>query len=86
MDICSFVFLSLGPVRPRGGGIYSIIEDVVCQAYFKKTGLEPTNCGYMQFCLGVVHILRNHGWGAGGYAKMITILHRGGVVSRDPQK
>ena len=32
MDICSFVFLSLGPVGPRGGGIYSIIEDVVCQA------------------------------------------------------
>ena len=39
MDICSFVFLSLGPVGPRGGGIYSIIEDVVCQAYVPRTGL-----------------------------------------------
>ena len=51
MDICSFVFLSLGPVGPRGGGIYSIIEDVVCQAYVLRTGLKPNNCGYMQFCL-----------------------------------
>ena len=42
MDICSFVFLSVGPVRPRGGGIYSIIEDVVCQAYVLRTGLKPT--------------------------------------------
>ena len=45
MDICSFVFLSLGPVGPRGGGIYSIIEDVVCQAYVLRTGLKPNNCG-----------------------------------------
>ena len=51
MDICSFVFLSVGPVGPRGGGIYSIIEDVVCQAYVLRTGLKPNNCGYMQFCL-----------------------------------
>ena len=51
MYICSFVFLSVGPVGPRGGGIYSIIEDVVCQAYVLKTGLKPNNCGYMQFCL-----------------------------------
>ena len=51
MDICSFVFLSVGPVRPRGGGIYSIIEDVVCKAYVLRTGLKPNNCGYMQFCL-----------------------------------
>ena len=26
--------------------------------------------------LGVVHILRNHGWG--GSLQMITVLHRGG--------
>ena len=58
MDICSFVFLSLGPVGPRGGGIYSIIEDVVCQAYVLRTGLKPNNCGYMQFCL----CLRARGW------------------------
>ena len=38
MDISSFVFLSLGPVGPRGGGMYSIIEDVVCQAYVLRTG------------------------------------------------
>ena len=50
MDIYSFVFLSLGPVGPRGGGIYSIIEDVVCQAYVLRTGLKPNNCGYIQFC------------------------------------
>ena len=43
MDICSFVFLS------RGGGIYSIIEDVVCQAYVLRTGLKPNNCGYESF-------------------------------------
>ena len=49
MDICSFVFLSLGPVGPRGGGIYSIIEDVVCQAYVLRTGLKPNNCGYESF-------------------------------------
>ena len=49
MDICSFVFLSVGPVGPRGGGIYSIIEDVVCKAYVLRTGLKPNNCGYMQF-------------------------------------
>ena len=61
MDICSFVFLSLGPVGPRGGGIYSIIEDVVCQAYVLRTGLKPNNCGYMQFCLsgvGYIQLLR----------------------------
>ena len=49
VDICSFVFLSVGPVRPRGGGIYSIIEDVVCQAYVLRTGLKPNNCGYESF-------------------------------------
>ena len=35
MDICSFVCLSVGPIGP-GGGIYSIIDDVLCQAYFLK--------------------------------------------------
>ena len=51
MDICSFVFLSLGPVGPRGGGIYSIIEDVVCPSICPKNWLKANNCGYMQFCL-----------------------------------
>merc|ERR1712004_401146 len=36
---------------PRGGGIYSIIEDVVCQAYVLRIGSKTNNCGYMQFCL-----------------------------------
>ena len=27
-------------VGPGGGGIYSIIEDVVCKEYFQKTDLE----------------------------------------------
>ena len=49
MDISSFVFLSVGPVRPRGGGIYSIIGDVVCKAYVLRTGLKPNNCGYESF-------------------------------------
>ena len=69
MDICSFVFsknwlrakqmwiyavlvMSVDPVGPIGG-IYSIIEDVVCLAYFLKTNLDPNNCGYMQFYLGL---------------------------------
>ena len=43
-------FMSVGPVGPRGG-IYSIIEDVVCKVYLQKTDLEPNNSGYMQFCL-----------------------------------
>ena len=30
--------------------------------------------------LGVVHILRNHGWG-GGSSQMITVLHRGGPAN-----
>ena len=61
MDICSFVFLSVGPVRPRGGGIYSIIEDFVCQAYVLRTGLKPNNCGYMQFAY-VCGPCRARGW------------------------
>ena len=32
--------------------------------------------------LGVVHILRNHGWG-GESLQMITVLHRGGVWPND---
>ena len=31
--------MSVGPVGP-GGGIYSIIENVVCRVYFQKTDLE----------------------------------------------
>ena len=50
MDICSFVFLSLGPVGPRGGGIYSIIEDVVCQAYVLRTGLIVDICNFAYVC------------------------------------
>ena len=49
--IYAVLLMSVGPVGPRGGGIYSIIEDVVCQAYVLRTGLKPNNCGYMQFCL-----------------------------------
>ena len=44
--------MSVGPVGP-GGGIYSIIEDVVCKVYLQKTDLEPNNSGYMQFCVSV---------------------------------
>ena len=33
--------LSVGPVGPRGG-IYSIIEDVVCKEYFQKQTLHTT--------------------------------------------
>jgi hypothetical protein len=40
--------MSVGPVGP-GGGIYSIIEDVVCKVYLQKTDLEPNSSGYMQF-------------------------------------
>ena len=47
--IYAVVPLSVGPVGP-GGGIYSIIEDVVCKVYLQKTELEPNNSGYMQFC------------------------------------
>ena len=51
MEISNYVCLSVGPVGPRGG-IY-FIEDVVCQEYFIKTGLEPHNYGGMQFCLSL---------------------------------
>ena len=40
--------MSVGPVGP-GGGIYSIIEDVVCKEYFLKTDLEAKQSG--QFCI-----------------------------------
>ena len=48
-------FMSVGPVGP-GGGIYSIIEDVVCKVYFQKTDLVVKqkwiiSTGYTQFCL-----------------------------------
>ena len=44
--------MSLGPVGP-GGGIYSIIEDVVCKVNSQKNDLESNNSGYMQFCFSV---------------------------------
>ena len=50
--MCTVYFMSVGPVGP-GGGIYSIIEDVVCKVYLQKTDLEPNNSGYMQFCFSV---------------------------------
>ena len=50
--IYAVVPLSVGPVGP-GGGIYSIIEDVLCKVYLQKTDLEPNNSGYMQFCFSV---------------------------------
>ena len=52
MDICSFVFLSLGPIGLRGGGIYPIIvDDVVCKVNFQKLIWRPNINGYMQLCL-----------------------------------
>ena len=50
--IFAVMLMSVGPVGP-GGGIYSIIEDVVCKVYLQKTDLEPNNSGYMQFCFSV---------------------------------
>merc|ERR1712004_846135 len=49
---CLLYVWSVGPVGP-GGGIYSIIEDVVCKVYLQKTDLEPNNSGYIQFCFSV---------------------------------
>ena len=49
--INAVLFMSVGPVGP-GGGIYSIIEDVVFKVYLKKKQIwRPDNLGYMQFCL-----------------------------------
>ena len=39
MRIYAVMLMSVGPVWP-GGGIYSIIEDVMCKVYFQKTDLE----------------------------------------------
>ena len=54
--------MSVGPVGPRGG-IYSIIEDVVCKVYLQKTDLEPNNSGYMQFCFSVSGPCQAQRWG-----------------------
>ena len=54
--------MSVGPVGP-GGGIYSIIEDVVCKVYLQKTDLEPNNSGYMQFCFSVSGPCQAQRWG-----------------------
>ena len=59
--------MSVGPVGP-GGGIYSIIEDVVCKVYLQKTDLEPNNSGYMQFCFSV------SGLEVGGYIQLLRTL------------
>ena len=39
MWIFAVMLMSVGPVGP-GGGIYSIIEDVVYKVYYKETDLE----------------------------------------------
>ena len=41
MWIYEVLLMSVGPVGPRGG-IYSIIEDVVCKEYFQKQTLHTT--------------------------------------------
>ena len=48
--IYSDLLMSVGPFGP-GGGIYSIIEDVVYKVYLKKQIWRPNNLGYIQFCL-----------------------------------
>ena len=42
--------MSVGPVGP-GGGIYPIIDDVVCKVNFQKPIWRPNISGYMQLCL-----------------------------------
>ena len=42
--------MSVGPVGPRGG-IYPIIDDVVCKVNFQKLIWRPNINGYMQLCL-----------------------------------
>ena len=61
--------MSVGPVGP-GGGIYSIIEDVVCKVYLQKTDLEPNNSGYMQFCFSVSGPCLE----VGGYIQLLRTL------------
>ena len=48
--IYSDLLMSVGLFGP-GGGIYSIIEDVVYKVYYKEQIWRPNNLGYMQFCL-----------------------------------
>ena len=48
--------------------------------------IPPSHLDHLRFWLptvnqlGVVHILRNHGWG--GSLQMITVLHRGGGMPK----
>ena len=44
------LLMSVGPVGPRGG-IYPIIDDVVCKVNFQKLIWRPNINGYMQLCL-----------------------------------
>ena len=44
--IYAVVPLSVGPVGP-GGGIYPIIDDVVCKVNFQKLIWRPNINGYM---------------------------------------
>ena len=44
------LLMSLGFVGPRDG-IYSIIEDSLCQVYLFETGMEAKHDGYVQFSL-----------------------------------
>ena len=48
--IYAILLMSVGPVGP-GGGIYSIIEDSLCQVYLLETGLEAKHDGYVLFSL-----------------------------------
>ena len=42
------LLMSVGFVGPRDG-IYSIIEDSLCQVYLLETGMEAKHDGYVQF-------------------------------------
>ena len=44
--IYAILLMSVGPVGP-GGGIYSIIEDSLCEVYLLETGLEAKHDGYV---------------------------------------
>ena len=48
--IYAILLISVGPVGP-GGGIYSIIEDSLCQVYLLETDLEAKLDGYVLFSL-----------------------------------
>ena len=48
--IYAVLLLSVGPVGPKGG-IYPIMEDVLCRVNFWKIIWRTNNRRYMQFCL-----------------------------------